>query len=245
MRIRTRFVAYLFATLLGSAVGGCMDHNVMTLRPTVYIDDAFRGDEGISVSAGLDTWEENAPGVYFRRVELGHADIISRGNEDNAIFIVRNEGSRDADCPFEGEVGHRGLPPYAVGMASTSSNGSSVICLDASFLNGSQEAHREETGWDGWKTVTAHEIGHALGLHHDTGPLPAVMYTGYGPRQPDTITCEDVRQFTFIWGLQLPSHCLEHPDMAMLDAGLPEGVSAVVDSGPDPHGAQEAPRLAH
>jgi len=117
----------------------------------------------------------------------------------------------DPDCPFDGSGGviaHAAFPPGGngtCGPASSESRSGNVHFDDGDFFE-------TDTGspTDGYSMtlITAHEVGHAIGLVHDTG--------GGGPH---------IMRPTFGWGsvMQNPSAS----DAAHLQQGYATGVGSV------------------
>lgn len=203
MRVRHLLVAW-FTVLAFRSLG---HHSGLTTHPDVIIDDSFTPSELRGVYGGMDSWSEHAPNVSFTPTLVTHAEAIRlalRNDTDNTIWVVRVTSAMDGDCP--GSVDRSGLPftNAIAGAWTRASNGSVVICMDAVYLN----EHQGIWTADGWRSVMAHELGHAFGLQHNTTSSETVMYPKYGELQADDVTCDDVADFVRRWGYALPAECL-------------------------------------
>ncbi len=152
------FSALVFANCIVKPLG------VDTTEPVVVIDESFTEGERGNIIDGIAAWHSAVTQFNFHLDFEQHADIIgdALSGEAGAIYIVRNKGTHDTDCPS----GHREIGDDNIAITN-SKRGYAIICMDSTYIN----AHRAPD--DEWRRVTMHEMGHAMGMPHR--PMPSVM----------------------------------------------------------------------
>lgn len=182
---------------------GC---DATTIHPTIYIDDSFYQDEMTPLLYGAVSWDRGTEGQIHHTVRfVKHALIYSlstSGRYDNAVYFLRADSSTDEYCPEDKGV--------SIGSDATTHNttlnGVSIICFDAYKMDKLRlyDVPVEQNKFTVWANAGAHEIGHSLELGHiDT--KEAVMYPSI--HSMIDISCVDIINVSFRWGLNIPERC--------------------------------------
>lgn len=145
--------------------------DTVSLHPNVYIDRAFTFEEANSIRRGLTLWEQAIPEIKFAaKMWDGEAET-----ELNSIYVMH------LSCkPF---VGFTNRWPYHA-----------HICMDWQYVEEHPTLSRDD-----WAALTAHEVGHALGMEHVPSG-PAIMAPGYGDWS-GKIEQVDINQMVEFWHL--------------------------------------------
>jgi hypothetical protein len=164
----------LLAAIGISLLAGCNLPDKPASHYTVYVDPAFSYEDQETVIGALDAWEHavtyNPPSfdVYVQNVTCN----------DGCLHVITVHPDSQADMSAQGEADANGYcNRYWSDTPLSGANDYSNIYIS-----------RMTPG------IAAHEIGHALDLHHTTecGPL---MQTYFGKCQADSPTAADVEAY--------------------------------------------------
>lgn len=152
----------LFALVLGGCYASSLPK--LSLHPAVILDDTFSDAEQLWIAAGLALWETAGVGVAFAVSTMPRDALLMAAQSTdryNTIYVVRNEGNDDPSCPLS-TIGESHL---ATTRRIVPADGIEILCLDAPLC----------TRLDAWDVTVAHEIGHCLGLEHETSGARSIM----------------------------------------------------------------------
>jgi hypothetical protein len=142
----------------------------------VHVDESFSSDQKMRIRRALSDWEDATDGT----VTFEATDLDSSGAD-----FIRIDAATATDL-HDLAQGQTGMPKHL--LALTSEDGTTA---DSNLLRNIRGNLFSQT--------VHHELGHALGLHHQTGH--ELMYpSSDGATQ--NITCLDVEQFCSVWGCE-------------------------------------------
>lgn len=171
-----RMIAAVFALALAAFACGC--HPALGDRYTVEIDPTFTAAQQEAVLAALEDWSANVP-VKFSPV----VTACSHGR-DGSLCI---HNSTHADI-----VANHGAGPTTWGVTFGSSSGEDVDGAETWIATDVIPAAD-------FQGVLAHEIGHGMGLEHETGATSELMAPGLSGWSR-TVTANDAAQWYRVRG---------------------------------------------
>lgn len=173
---------YFLLTIL-IAVTGCVQQEEFSEEYNVYISPEFNQNIDYVVQS-TDKWNQ-AVGVKF------NTTIVCPHDCDSPDTICILPASENELVMLNGEKGLNGLP--LLGLTAPGPHATSTIRISSDILtpqvNSEDEYYRQVT----LESATLHEMGHALGLVHDTH-RGTIMY----PINTDGIispACRDKKQY--------------------------------------------------
>ena len=173
-----------------AALSGC-SHGISNLHPKIYIDAAFTPEEEGLILQGAIKWQNAVPELQPSYWNEAHSDIIGDAlamSEDDVIYIIRNSGPHDPDCP--GAKDRNGVGDGIGGREYMKPNGN-IICLNMPGITNNPVFIER---------AAVHELGHAYRLVHQERPPLSVMAMNLSD-DVDAIQPGDVAAFRAAWNL--------------------------------------------
>lgn len=148
-----------------------------TGEATIFTDAVMTPGQAQAIRNAADTWSQ-VDGAAFR--------FVYGGNSPSAD--VRNHANGNSDLYFDPN-----LPPFGYAVTYGFETGADIVERDVAF-NGALTWSTDPTsgGLPDVETVALHELGHVLGLMHESAK-PAVMKPGGDPSNLQRTLLEDDR----------------------------------------------------
>ncbi len=144
---------------------------------TIYTDAVMTAEQSLAMQSAATTWSA-VPGAAFRFVYGGTSPSAD----------VRNHANGNSDLYFDST-----LPPFGYALTYAFETGADIVERDIAF-NGALtwSTTGSPASAPDVETVALHELGHVLGLMHESGK-PSVMKPGGDPSLQQRTLLEDDR----------------------------------------------------
>jgi hypothetical protein len=195
-----------FVLLLAGSLGSCAPRRPLDTHPALLIDTSFTSAQMAQVMGAVQAWEAASPAVRFTVSYATHDAVGAHAvtyPDDDTIYLQRYGAGLACDLSptFGGQSDGCSLVVNWAGITGwNAGNYSSLTCLNTDMLDPDTAQPLIV------QAVTAHELGHSLGLWHIDQGVPdhpvSIMTTHHVDEPADALpTALDVANVLAVHGL--------------------------------------------